>query len=113
MITMSFLHYMRTIFIGEQARHSLTAYKNKAKEWLLLLGSKTILNEALRQTLKMEVVKLAVGFSIRLQRRCEGASHLPSKRRDYRQFMCQHCRSTSHFWKLCPQRLEEEMMIHC
>jgi hypothetical protein len=83
---MPFLHYMRTTFIGKQARHLLTAYENNAKKWLLLLGSKTTLNEAPRQTLKLEVVKLVVGavvFSIRLQRHCGGASHLPSKRRDY------------------------------
>jgi hypothetical protein len=50
-------------------------------------------------------------FSIRLQRHCGGASHLPSKRRDYWQFMCQHCRSTGHFYKLCPQRPEEERVV--
>jgi hypothetical protein len=112
MIRHAFLHYIRTTFIGEQARHSLTAYENKAKKPLLLLESKTTLNEALRQTLKLEAVKLAVGFSIRLQRHCGGAGHLPSKRRDYQQFMCQHCRSTGHFWKLCSQRPEEETAIH-
>jgi hypothetical protein len=83
----------------------------------LPLGSERTLTETLRHTLEeLQIVKLAVGSSIRLwktsDRACGGAGPLLSGRRGYAQLPCRDCRSTGHFLKMSPHRLEVEMVTH-
>jgi hypothetical protein len=65
--------------------------------------------------LELEITKLAVGSSIRLGKwvsgHCGGVGPLPNGWRDYRQLMCRQFMSTSHPWKFCPHKPEEDMII--
>jgi hypothetical protein len=63
---MPFLHYTRTMCIEELAGHYVDGIKVQDIKQQLLLGVDRMVSEALRQTLKLEVVKLAVRSSIRL-----------------------------------------------
>jgi hypothetical protein len=66
--TMPFLHYTRTTYVGGHIRHLAMEWDWDTKQQLLLGGKRT-LNKALNQTLGLEVVKLAIGFAIRLRKK--------------------------------------------
>jgi hypothetical protein len=56
-------------------------------------------NKAVRQTLELEVVKRAVGFSSGLRKvtgHCGGVGPFRNERRDCTQIKSQRCRSTGH-----------------
>jgi hypothetical protein len=47
-------------------RTFINGIREQSIKWQLLLGGRRILSEALRQTLKLEVINLAVGSPVRL-----------------------------------------------
>jgi hypothetical protein len=65
----------------------------------------------MRQTIALEVVKLAAGSSIRLQEKVlwhrGRADHRPNERRDYYQLKRRRCKSACYSQKFCPQPSEK------
>jgi hypothetical protein len=85
-------------------------------KWQLLLGGKKTLNKDLRQTLELEVIKLAVRSPIRSCKMSDRTLlrsqtlHPTPQMKDYQELTCQWSRSTSHFRQFYSHKLEAEAL---
>jgi hypothetical protein len=94
--------------ISKEATHPFPTEVREQEIRQLLLEHKKTLNEALNQTLELETANTAAKTPHGVwQLMTRTFRKSPMERRDDQHLTCWHCRSTSHFQKFCPHKLEE------
>jgi hypothetical protein len=89
----------------QRTRTKCSNMRDRGARQQLLLWKVRTLNETNGQTLKPKVVKLALGFSLRIRKmteHCRGAGPLPNERKNWRRPKCRYCRRTGHIRNLWP-----------